>query len=433
MKIAVVSQSLPPSATGQAMVLFRLLRNMSPNDYCLISQIEYNPTAFPLNYSGWLAGKYHCLKFAPHNEGRVPRESNSVVIRLLKRVYIFRWVFLLWYIYRRAREIAGVIKRDECGAVVACTDNFYDLPAGYLASRLCKVSFFAYMFDDYSYKWIDPEVNAHAQRLEPFVLKGATGIIVPNEFMRDELRSRYGVEGVIVRNACDPPEDYGDTGVDSFEPGDGVRIVYTGAVYQAHYDAFVNLVAAIGLLKRPNVKLHIYASEPAADLIAAGIHGPVVFHKHRAIHFIPRIQRQADILFLPLAFDSPYPEVIKTSAPGKMSEYLAAGRPILVHAPHDCFISWYFRKNECGVVVDRLDPALLAETIDRVLRDADLRQRLGARACRQARADFDIGVARAKFLNVVGSAETELDLSSSQVTANSRGARTKSLDRCGFG
>ena len=431
MKFAVVSQNLPPYSTGQAMILFRLLKKLSPNDYCLISQIEYNPAASSVNYSGWLAGKYHRLKFAPHNEGRVPRESNSAILRLLKRMYAFRWVVHLWYIYRRAREIAEVIKREECKAVVACTDNFYDLPAGYLASRLSGVSFFAYLFDDYSYKWIDPEVNAHAQRLEPFVLKGATGIIVPNEFMRDELRSRYGVQAVIVRNACDLPQDDGDT--DSRDPGDGVRIVYTGAVYQAHYDAFVNLITAIGLLKRPGVKLHIYASEPAAELMAVGIHGPVVFHKHRAIHFMPRIQKQADILFLPLALNSPYPEVIKTSAPGKMAEYLTAGRPILVHAPHDCFISWYFRKYECGVVVDRLDPTLLAETIDRVLIDADLRQRLAARACGRAQTDFDIGVARARFLNVVGSTGTELGPSSSQVAANSGQIRTESLDRGGFG
>jgi glycosyltransferase involved in cell wall biosynthesis len=109
------------------------------------------------------------------------------------------------------------------------------------------------------------------------------------------------------------------------------------------------------------------------------------------------VQRRADLLFLPLAFDSPYPVLINTSCPSKMGEYLASGRPVLVHAPAGSFVAWYFKKYECGLVVDEPDPAKLAAAVGRLLTDNDLRRRLGHRARERARADFSVPVARATF------------------------------------
>jgi glycosyltransferase involved in cell wall biosynthesis len=87
-----------------------------------------------------------------------------------------------------------------------------------------------------------------------------------------------------------------------------------------------------------------------------------------------------------------------------MSEYLAACRPILVHAPGDSFIAWYFRQHECGIVVDRLDPAELALALDLLLSDRALRERLAARAWERAREDFDLSKAQAQFAGLLGDA-----------------------------
>ena len=177
--------------------------------------------------------------------------------------------------------------------------------------------------------------------------------------------------------------------------------MYTGAVYAAHYDAFRNLVKAIAMLERADVRLHLYTAQTPAELAAVGISGPVVVHQHVAASEIPAIQKQADLLFLPLAFDSPYPVVIKTSAPFKTGEYLAARRPVVVHAPADSFISWYFRRHKCGIVVDRLSPELLAENIATVLGDPELQQSLAARAWERARFDFSDRVSRARFAQLL--------------------------------
>ena len=398
MKFAVLSYYLPPSPSGQAMVLYRHLRNLDPNSYCLISQVNYSPEAYPEAYSERMPGKYCRFQFAPETGGRVPTESRFRLVRFLKGFQFFRSLVRLFYILRRAREITAFVKREKCDAIVACTDTFYDLPAGALASRLTGTKLYAYIFDDYYYKWLDPEVLRLAQRLEPLALKRADGIIAPNEFMQDELRSRHDVEATIIRNACDVTECEEPPDVGAGEGHGGIRIVYTGAVYEAHYDAFVNLVEALKLLGRADVKLHIYTDQPTSLLEEVGISGPVVFHVHDPLSMMPEVQRGADLLFLSLAFNSPYPEVIKTSSPGKMSEYLAACRPILVHAPSDSFLAWYFRRHECGIVVDRLDPVELARAVERALGDEELRQRLSRNAFERAKFDFCAAQAQAAFI-----------------------------------
>jgi len=402
MKFALVSHILPPSRSGQAMVIYRLLRDLDPDNYCLLSQQDCEAGTQQNNYTERLPGRYYRLlpEFRIARGYRFGLQWVRIILNSILRVILLPSVVL------RGRQIAEIMRREHCDAVVACTGELWNLPAGYLASRLVGVPFFPYLFDYYSYQWIEPGARFLAQRLEPILLKGATGIIAPNEFLRDALRRRYGVEATVIRNPCDIAE-YEALPNDALTMNsDEIRIVYTGAVYEAQYDAFRNLLAAIELLERPTVKLHLYTAQSPRALDRKGISGPVVYHGHQPLSAIPGIQRQADLLFLPLAFNSSYPaEIIRTSAPGKMGEYLAARRPILVHAPPDSFVVWYFRQHECGLVVDQSDPVKLAQAIERSLTDASLRQRLSVRAWKRAQSDFSISAAQASFAKLIKLAE----------------------------
>jgi glycosyltransferase involved in cell wall biosynthesis len=399
MKFALVSFHLPPSPSGQSMVLYRLLRDTDGDAYCLISSDSYGTEEEREDSPRKLAGKLFRLR----PEFQVTRGYRYGLAKIREGLNI------PLAIVQRARRIARVVREESCEAIVACTGghDLLDLPASYLASRLAGVPFYPYYFDDYYYQWA---AIAHwkalsgrgfARRLESVLIKGAKRVIVPNEFMGSELLRRYGIETTVIHNPCDVPEREDASGVAASSSDGEVRIVYTGAVYDAHYDAFLNLVEAVRLLGRPEVKLHIYTAHSHSELAEKGIRGPVVYHDHQPLSVITDIQREADLLFLPLAFKSPYPELVKTSAPGKLGEYLAAGRPVLAHAPADSFVVWYFRRHECGLVVDESDPRKLASAIERVLDDAPLRRTLGEHAARQARADFSVSTARAKFFGLI--------------------------------
>ena len=392
MKIALVSEALPPSASGQSMVLSRLLGGLDPADYCLISNLNYDAATTPHNaYTQRLPVNYHQLP-APR---QITRGSRFGLIHLRDGLNIPLTV-AQW-----GRRIADIVRRERCEAVVACTGEVSLLPAGYLGARLAGVPFFAYVFDHYSYReWANPAARFWARRLEARLLRGAAGVIVPNEILRDDLRRTCGVESEVIHNSFDI-SDYESAPPPPRSPNGEVKIVYTGDVYEAHYDAFQNLLAALRLLGRDDVRLHLYTSRTPEEMAAQGISGPVRIHPHRALAEMPRVQQEADLLFLALAFESPYPDLVKTSATMKLGEFLATRRPVIVHAPPDSFISWYFRTHECGVVVDRRDPELLARKIKELLADPELQRRLTERAWGRARADFSIAGTRAKFLDVL--------------------------------
>jgi glycosyltransferase involved in cell wall biosynthesis len=80
----------------------------------------------------------------------------------------------------------------------------------------------------------------------------------------------------------------------------------------------------------------------------------------------------------------------------------SARRPILVNAPADSFLAWYFRRHECGLVVDRDDPAELALAPERLQSDAGLCRRLSERAWARARVDFSVTKVREQFEVLLG-------------------------------
>lgn len=86
-----------------------------------------------------------------------------------------------------------------------------------------------------------------------------------------------------------------------------------------------------------------------------------------------------------------------------MGEYLTSGVPILAHVPPDTFISWYFRKYDCGYVVDTNEIIALKSAIENLLNNAALRQRLVANARERARIDFDPVVASQAFMQAMES------------------------------
>lgn len=385
-KFAIVSHVLPPSWSGQAVMLYRILHQLDPSCYCLISRENYDPGIYPGDMSSRLPVRYHYL----------PPD-----FRLPGARFGLSWVNSWLQTLQRARQIARVVNHEKANAIIACTGDPYDPPAGFFASRWTKVRYYAYLFDDYLYQWVIPMVRSVARRFEPALIKGADGIIVPNEFLRDEYHRRYGVDPVVIRNPCGDFEYRFERNAPwPIDEGE-IKIAYTGAVYHAHYDAFQNLLEAIRQIGRPEIKLHVYTAQSPADLERENIKGPIVYHPHLSFSEVAGSQRNADILFLPLAFNSPIPEVIKTSAPGKMGEYMASGRPILVHAPSDSFLSWYFKKYQCGLVVDRNEPMELSHAIQRIISDPELRQQLGDKAVDRAKQDFDLATVSTNFLRLI--------------------------------
>lgn len=389
-KIALISHAFPPSWSGQAVNLGRILRQLDPSSYHLISRQDYSGDDH--NFIPRLPGAYHHLP----PEFQIPELA---FVQQLRRVN-----FPLAAIIRGIR-VARLVKKNACEAVIACSGDISDLPAGWLASRIADVPFCPYLFDDFTYQWPAGVQRDLARFFERFIFKQPAGVIVPNEMLGEEIHKRHGVQFSIVRNCCDGsflPERT----LPSLSDKKQIDIVYTGAIYYVNFSQLRMLTQSIGRVGRDRIKLHLYTATEPEILTEQGICGEhVAYHSHVPSDQVNQIQQNADLLFMPMPFGHPKValRLFETASPGKMGDYLASGTPVLSMAPPGSFAAWYLRTHEVGLVVDRDDNRVLDETLNEALFNLELRQRLASNARHQALNDFSPSQSARDFLSAVES------------------------------
>ncbi|MGC0320823.1 glycosyltransferase involved in cell wall biosynthesis [Bradyrhizobium sp. USDA 326] len=393
-KIAVVTTAAPPSASGQARVLGHLMvpARVAPPVY-LTDQLH------ALEADGNRFGSYHSLGAPRH-------QLISHAPEALRKLNNYGG--LLRSAMSRTKEITSILRNEPVDAIVGCTASPFDLPAAYFASRRLKVPFVAYLFDDPIFQW-EPGIYRWLARFwEPIWGRGAAAIIAPNEVLANDVRARLPAAKIyIVRNPVDPAAFSKEpTGIPEDEPerhaGRPCRLLYTGSVYSAQASAFRNLNAALNRLAG-RFELDVYTSQPISALVANGLEGPYVrHHAHTPQSTALSLQRNADVLFLPLSFDSAIPEAILSSSPAKLGEYLAAGTPILVHAPSGSFATELLRKADAALIVDTSDPDRLVTALTTISNDPQLRRRLAEKAALLAE-EFHVDRARDAFCSIISS------------------------------
>ncbi len=73
---------------------------------------------------------------------------------------------------------------------------------------------------------------------------------------------------------------------------------------------------------------------------------------------------QADLLYLPLAFDPLCARIARYSMPTKLPEYLASGKPILFHAPAESAIQAVARRHNLHPRIATVDPSALDSFVE---------------------------------------------------------------------
>ena len=144
--------------------------------------------------------------------------------------------------------------------------------------------------------------------------------------------------------------------------------MYTGTIYWAQIDAIKNLIKAVEGIEKFKVVLHLYTPHDENYLKRKGIfQTDKVSFKKGLPSEMRKIQKEASVLFVPLSFKSSFPFLINSSSPGKTYEYMASGRPILIHAPRDSYISRYAMENEFALVVNEDSAQKLKEGIIKLI------------------------------------------------------------------
>ena len=354
-RVAIVSVTVPPSPTGQSRVLGHLLQEADRNACILLTCRMPDPDSCR-------AGSDTYVQLPPLEGRAAHRGSEEGRIQPLPD-----HARLTAQLREEAREIAAHAQNSGANLVVACTGSPTHIPAAALACRNLELPLVAYLFDDPVFQWPQGTWRRFCMAHERIWSRQAAAVISPNEEMAATFRSRRNRDPVIVRNpVADLVLDHW-TQPSSSTGGGLLRIVYTGTVYHAQADAFGNLMLALEQLNGAAL-LEVYTYQTADELAIWGLSGRFL----RVRPFVDQTasyaaQRDAGVLFLPLAFASTIQDVVMRSAPAKLAEYLAAGRPILAHVPAGSFVANHLSRHGAGIVVDRPEPNQLAAALRQII------------------------------------------------------------------
>ena len=373
-KILIVSSWAPPMVGGPQH-LYNIFSQFPKNTYSIITSAKNMQKAIQTNVRGsMLPCQYYyfdekCL--SGHKDTAVnnaPKNKTSLFSYFLAKPFLCGKIIIHYLsevnlILLFSIKTMKALKESRTNFLLGISDTGPALIATYIASIITRTPYALYFFDIYKGNNLGGFYNFLASLFERAIMTRATIVIVTNEKTEQFYQQRYGnkIKTAVIHNSAFPDE-YAKTRT-PYSPIPPYKIVFTGNVYWAQEQSVLNLVSAMELLTDLPIELHLYIPKPTEKLQNAVANKSNIKLLTANQSEMPKIQSDAALLFLPLSWDTKSPDIIATASPGKFTDYLASGRPMLVHAPDYSYIVKYVNKHHIGLIVDQNDTQLLAETM----------------------------------------------------------------------
>lgn len=301
--------------------------------------------------------------------------------------YYVNWA---WSVWRQRRQLLR-----EPGVIFAVYPVFSDLLVGYLLSRAYGYPFLVDFRDDFSgvmSRGWRRFLRGWYRRMEAGLVRQADGVSVTTETLKRDLVSRHGLDAdkvSVVFNIVPETARISSEKMDFVKTHAGHQLIvtYAGAISRIQRMEILPLAYARLVQRTPVI----------SERLKVEIFGPDsgYFRRHVRPHlvegvdfggFLPKLeidekQAVADIGFLSLG-DATY----AYATPTKLFDYIELGLPIVAALPHGAARD-IIEGHDLGLVVELGDVEGLADSLERMVDDADLRRRCRDNA-RRARSEF---------------------------------------------
>ncbi len=382
-KILFISSYAPPAISGGGQNIYHLIKGWPADSYFIMTSF-YNLDNLPAGLGTWLPAKYIFYdnpqatkeSFQAQASGQKMSLKKTFAAQIKQAIKKVGWARILVGPYVIAGQISAAvrqglqtIKKEKIELLVGFSDYGPATISTYLLHQMTRKPFFLFFFDVYKGNFFPFPGGLLAKIFEPKIFHEAEKIIVTNEGTKEFYRQRYGkaitAKTVVIHNSVDPkPYLALQT---PYQPKAPYTILFTGNIYWPQIESLKNLMRAVDEISDIEIQFKICAPQTAQYLKSLGFTSSKITFDVAPPSEMPRIQSQADILFLPLSWRTKSPDIINTASPGKLTEYLIAGRPILIHAPSSTYIVRYAKENNFALVVDEEDKEQLKEAIRKLL------------------------------------------------------------------
>ena len=220
--------------------------------------------------------------------------------------------------------------------------------------------------------------------------------------MSRAFEERYGVPFVAFQNTIDYAEWSGVSRTRSYEDDGTFRIVYAGSLADdMTLQSFVELSEAVGVLRDQGIpiQLNVYGARWWQNVFDREVgQKPGV----KYIGFVPRARYvqslvDADLLAMPINFDSRSMNYIRYSLANKAPDYMAAGAPILVYGSPESATVEYAIRHRWAEVVSQQGVEHIAKAVKDLIEQPAKRAELVQKAAKVGTAFHDSAKNRERF------------------------------------
>lgn len=240
------------------------------------------------------------------------------------------------------------------------------------------------------------------------VYRQAAARLCSSPFMAEDYERRYGVPGTVLLPYRAPDAKMFNAPAERVgRVGGAPTFVFAGTINSPGYADLLRRLARS--IARRDGQLLIFGPIDPRQAAAAGLDRPNVRLGGllEAADLLDRLRREADVLFVPMSFAAEDQANMRMGFPSKLTDYTAAGLPLLICGPSYCSaVRWAADRAGVAEVVASEDPAALDAAVDRLVRDSAHRMALAATAQRIGDRDFSAVTAAAVFRRALTDAVT---------------------------
>lgn len=229
--------------------------------------------------------------------------------------------------------------------------------------------------------WLDREFGR--------VYRQSSSRLCVSSFMRDAYRERYGVEGKVLypSRACDCPM-FEQPPRRVLETHNALTGAYGGSIGTEGFARVLRLLAKE--LASLGGRLLLFGPVDPRGIRTLGLDLPnvVVRGLVSSRELIERCRAEADFLFVPMSFDVSDRFNSELSFPSKLTDYTAAGLPLLICGPSYCSaVRWVKENPAVAECVETEDPVAMRKVLKRLC-EIDHRWDLATHALVTGRQSF---------------------------------------------
>jgi hypothetical protein len=291
------------------------------------------------------------------------RGGNSRWLNTRLRPYYSDWLYLTAEL--RAGPIVGAA-RGHADAVMTVAHRYAWITAAEVA-RALDLPLHLIVHDEPSATMgLSSALREAAERKIGQIYCSAASRLCVSPAMVETYLTRYGADGQVLYPARGPGSPEYDAPPDRPESSErSLVFAYGGSLNSDAYGMAMSALAEI--LEPLGHTLHIYSNLDPARIARYRLDGKhvLVSPMLRGSDYLAKLRETADVLFVPMSFAPEDRTNSEIAFPSKLTEYTAAGLPLIVWGPPGCSaVRWAKLSPGCASVstqpgVEGLRPAVL--------------------------------------------------------------------------